>query len=36
MEKPDVKERPEEVDYEKYGVRRNLKDYWRTEEKVQA
>lgn len=35
MEKPDVKERPEEVDYEKYVVRRNLEDYWRTEEKVQ-
>lgn len=35
MEKPDVKERAEEVDYEKYVVRRSLEEYWRTEEKVQ-
>jgi transposase-like protein len=35
MEKVQAKERPEEVDYEKYVIRRNLEDYWRTEEKVQ-
>lgn len=35
MEKSKVKERPEQIDYEKYVVRRNLEDYWRAEEKVQ-
>ena len=34
MEKS-MNKRPEEVDYEKYVVRRNLEDYWRADEKVQ-
>ncbi len=35
MESPNVKESNETTDYERYVVRRNLEDYWRTEEKVQ-
>ena len=35
MKQTQAKERPEEVDYEKYVIRRNLADYWRTEEKTQ-
>ncbi len=35
MESPSVKENNETTDYERYVVRRNLEDYWRTEEKVQ-
>jgi len=35
MEKSMGKDRPEEVDYEKYVIRKSVEEYWRTEEKVQ-
>ena len=35
MEKSMGKNRPEDVDLEKYVVRRSVEDYWRTEEKAQ-
>lgn len=35
MEKSMAKDRPEEVDYEKYVIRKSVEEYWRTEEKVQ-
>lgn len=35
MEKAMGKERPEEVDYEKYVIRKSVEEYWRTEEKAQ-
>ena len=35
MEKSMGKDRPEEIDYEKYVIRKSVEEYWRTEEKVQ-
>lgn len=35
MEKSMGKDRPEEVDYEKYVIRKSVEEYWRTDEKVQ-
>lgn len=31
MEKSMGKDRPEEVDYEKYVIRKSVEEYWRTE-----
>lgn len=35
MENQSVNKPTEDTDYERYVVRRNLEDYWRTDEKVQ-
>ena len=35
MEKSEMKDLPEDIDYEKYVIRKSVEDYWRTEEKVQ-
>ncbi len=35
MEKSMAKARPEEIDYEKYVIKKSVEEYWRAEEKVQ-
>ena len=35
MKSADIKEQTENIDYEKYVVRKNIEDYWRNEEKTQ-